>query len=280
MKIGIVGLGLIGGSIAKAYKLCEGIIVYGYDLDKTVLEFAEMSGAIDGVLTDENIKECDLIITAIYPKATLGFLEEKGDLIDENAIVVDTCGIKRSICKKGFALAKEKNFRFVGGHPMAGKQLSGFKHSRDALFSGAPMVIVPEDYNDLFFIDKVKEMLMPIGFSKISVTTSKNHDEIIAYTSQMPHLVSNAFIKSDTADKHRGFSAGSYNDLSRVAYLNEEMWSELFLENSDCLVNELDGFISELLKYKEALVHNDKEVLEKLLEEGRVKKEKVDGKCR
>ncbi|NLY82324.1 MAG: prephenate dehydrogenase [Clostridiales bacterium] len=280
MKIGIVGLGLIGGSIAKAYKLNEDNCVYGYDLNKTVLSFAKMSDAIDDVLTDENIKECDLIITAIYPKATIKFLEDKGSLIGENAIVVDTCGIKSAICEKGFEIAKEKNFRFVGGHPMAGKQLSGFKHSRDSLFSGAPMVIVPEDYNDLFFIDKVKEMLMPIGFSNVSVTTSKNHDEIIAYTSQMPHLVSNAFIKSETADKHRGFSAGSYNDLTRVAYLNEEMWSELFLDNSDHLINELDGFISELIKYREALTQHDKELLEKLLKEGREKKEKVDGKCR
>jgi len=280
MKVGIVGLGLIGGSIAKAYKNNSDTSIVGYDKEESVLDFAIMSGAVDEKLTDENISECELIIIAIYPKATLDFLNEKGNLIDENAIVIDTCGIKRSICDKAFELAEEKNFKFVGGHPMAGKQLSGFKHSRSSLFNGAPMVLVPKDYNDLFFIDEVKNILKPIGFSKITVTTSKNHDEMIAYTSQMAHLVSNAFVKSPTAEKHNGYSAGSYNDLTRVAYLNEDMWSELFINNKDCLIKELDEFVSELMNYKEALENNNEDELKKLLAEGRNIKEKVDGKCR
>ena len=280
MKIGIVGLGLIGGSIAKAYKKNSEAIVIGYDKDESVLDFAVMSGAVDEKLNDDNIKSCDLIITAIYPKATLEFLNNKGALIDEDTIVMDTCGIKRHICKEAFRIAKEKNFRFVGGHPMAGKQLLGFKHSRYSLFSGAPMVLVPEDYNDLFFIDKVKKRLEPIGFNKITITTSENHDEMIAYTSQMAHLVSNAFVKSKTAEKHNGYSAGSYNDLTRVAYLNEDMWTELFMSNKDFLLRELDGFVSEIMMYKNALENNDEEELRNLLAQGRTMKEKVDGKCR
>ena len=280
MKVGIIGLGLIGGSIAKAYKKNSDFKVLGYDLDKSVLNFAIMSEAIDSELNDDNIGDCDLIIIAIYPKATIEFLNKKGHLINEKTVVIDTCGIKRSICKEAFRIADEKNFRFVGGHPMAGKQLSGFKYSRDSLFSGAPMVLVPKDYNDLFFLDYVKKLLIPVGFSKITITTAEHHDEMIAYTSQMAHLVSNAFVKSDTAEKHKGFSAGSYNDLTRVAYLNEEMWSELFINNRDFLINELDGFISELLLYKKALETKDEENIRELLAEGRRIKEKVDGKCR
>lgn len=280
MTVGIVGLGLIGGSLAKAYKKNEGITVLGYDQNESTLQFAIMDGAVDDVLTDENIGQCDGILLAIYPQATLDFLEEKGDLISEKAIVMDTCGVKRLICEQGFKLAKAKHFRFVGGHPMAGKQLSGFKYSRATLFKGAPMVIVPENYNDLFFIDEVKKVLEPIGFSKVTVSTVEEHDERIAFTSQMPHLISNAFIKSPTAERHKGYSAGSYNDLTRVAYLNEDMWSELFLANREALLGELSIFMDALEKYKKTLEENDPEALKRLLAEGRMQKERIDGKCR
>ena len=160
---------------------------------------------------------------------------------------------------------------------MAGSQFSGFKYSRSDLFEGQPMVLVPPVFDDIVLLDRVKRALAPCHFGFFSVTTAQDHDRLIAFTSQMPHILSNAFIKSPTATEHRGFSAGSYRDLTRVAWLNPQMWSELFLSNKDNLLFELDAYISNLNAYREALSENDREQLIRLLEEGKQRKEAVDG---
>ena len=199
------------------------------------------------------------------------------DSLPPQAVVIDCCGTKSEICRVGFRLAEEYGFTFVGGHPMAGTQYSGLKHSRATLFKGASMVIVPPVYDDIDFLQRVKDLLAPAQFGRITVTTAEEHDEMIAFTSQMPHLVSNAFIKSPTARRHKGFSAGSYKDLTRVAWLNEQMWTELFLANRDNLIREVDGLIGELGKYREAMATGDAPALRALLAEGRRIKEEVDG---
>ena len=276
MKVAVVGLGLIGGSFAKAYKK-DGHTVYGFDLNRTILGYARLAGAVDEELREENIGESELVIVALYPGDTIEFLRKNGPYISPAATVIDTCGTKREVCAEGFKLAEKYGFTFVGGHPMAGKQYSGFKHSSANLFNKAAMILVPTRFDDIALIDRLKKLLAPCGFGTITVTTAEKHDEMIAFTSQMAHVVSNAFIKSPTAKAHRGFSAGSYKDLTRVAYLNEDMWTELFLENRDNLIRELDFFIGSLSKYREALSEGDEKRLKELLREGKQRKEEVDG---
>lgn len=276
MKVGIVGLGLIGGSFAKAYKCAGDYKVYAYDRDNTMLGFAKLSGAIDGELTDENIGECDLIIISLYPKPSIEYLKKNAHLISKCATVVDCCGTKRDICPVGFDLSKQYGFKFFGGHPMAGTQHSGFKHSTATMFNRASMIIVPPRFDDMALIDNLTELLKPVRFGRFTVTSAEKHDEMIAFTSQMAHIVSNAYIKSPTANAHKGFSAGSYKDLTRVAYLNEQMWAELFMENRDNLVKELNFIIKSVENYRDALADGDETRLTELLAEGKRRKEEVD----
>ena len=276
MTVGILGLGLIGGSLARAYAL-EGHTVYAAEKDSSMHAFAMLSGAVHGTLDETTIPGCDLILLAIYPEGSASWLEEHAQHISRETLVLDCCGTKEIICSRCFPIAKEYGFTFVGGHPMAGSQYSGFKYSRANLFEGQPMVLVPPVFDDILLLDRVKQALSPCKFGFFSVTTAADHDKMIAFTSQMPHILSNAFIKSPTALGHKGFSAGSYRDLTRVAWLNPGMWSELFLENKENLLFELDTYIESLSAYRKALAEEDEETLIQLLEEGKKRKEEVDG---
>ena len=275
-QIGIIGLGLIGGSLAKAYKRVDGITVLGFDRDNSIIQFAALAGAIDGELTDDLIPKCDLILLATYPIGVIEWVREKASLL-RGVTVIDCGGTKRRICEALFPTAKEHGFTFIGGHPMAGAHNSGFKYSREDLFDGAPMVIVPPSFEDIRLFEHVKTLLKPVGFGRFSVTTADDHDKVIAFTSQMAHVVSNAFIKSPTAREHKGFSAGSYKDLTRVAWLNPDMWAELFLENREDLLREIDYFLDSMKQYREALESRDESRLRALLDEGRTRKREVDG---
>ena len=276
MTVGILGLGLIGGSLARAYALA-GHRVYAADTDESILAFAQLAGAVEQPLTPENLPACELVLLAIYPEGSAAWLAENARHISKNALVLDCCGVKRRICEACFPLAAEYGFTFLGGHPMAGTQFSGFKHSRADLFQGAPMVLVPPRFDDITLLDRAKRALAPCGFGSFSVTTAEDHDRMIAFTSQMPHIISNAFIKSPTALEHEGFSAGSYRDLTRVAWLNPGMWAELFLENREYVLNELDILQRALSSYRDAVAAEDMEALTALLQEGKERKEQVDG---
>ena len=276
MNVGILGLGLIGGSLARAYAM-DGHTVYAIQRNESMLSFAMLAGAVHGKLTEESIPGCDLILLAIYPEGSAAWLERNAHLVKKDALVIDCCGIKREICSRCFPLAEEYGFTFVGGHPMAGSQFSGFKYSRADLFVGAPMVLVPPVFDDISLLNRVKEALKPCGFGSYSVTTAEDHDRMIAFTSQMPHILSNAFIKSPTALRHKGFSAGSYKDLTRVAWLNAPMWSELFMQNKDYLLSELEFYIDSLQAYRDAIASDDQQALTQLLEDGKKRKEEVDG---
>lgn len=276
MKVGILGLGLIGGSMARAYAVA-GHTVYAADLDESTLSFAILSGAVHGRLDEETIPACELLLLAIYPGGSAKWLEDNGRLVDSGALVLDLCGIKQEVCKRCFPVARKYGFTFVGGHPMAGSHFSGFKYSRADLYKGAPMVLVPPRFDDIDLLQRVKDAMAPCGFGMFSVTTAEEHDRMIAFTSQMPHVLSNAFIKSPTARQHKGFSAGSYKDLTRVAWLNAPMWSELFLENRDNLLFELNTYLDSLTAYRDALEARDGERLTALLEAGKKAKEEVDG---
>ena len=277
MKIAIIGLGLIGGSLAKAFKAYTDNRVYGCDADAATLAYAKLSETIDEPLTDEILPECDLVIVALYPNATIRVLSEKAPLIKKGALVIDTCGTKRKVCAACFALAETYGFTFVGGHPMAGIQFSGIKYSRADLFKGASMILVPPHLDDMAFLTGMKTLFLPLGFSKVVLTTPEKHDEIIAFTSQLAHIVSSAYIKSDTAKLHHGFSAGSYKDMTRVATLNDTMWTELFLENRDNLLHEIDSIVAALTDFRAALAAADSEKLSALLREGTQDKSRIDG---
>lgn len=276
MNVGILGLGLIGGSMARAFSKA-GHTVFAAEKDENISTFAMLAGAVNDDLTKENIGKCDLILLAIYPEGSAAWLEENARFVSPAALVMDLCGIKEEICKRCFPLAEKYGFTFVGAHPMAGSHFSGFKYSRSNLFQGAPMVLVPPRFDDMQLLERVKEALAPCNFGSFSVCTAEEHDRLIAFTSQMPHVLSNAYIKSPTALRHRGYSAGSYKDLTRVAWLNAKMWAELCMENRENMLFELDTYIESLKSYQKALQEQDMDTLTRLLDEGRQRKEEVDG---
>ena len=276
MTVGIVGLGLIGGSFAKAYHAAGGRVL-AQDIDRDVLSFAVISSAVDEELTDETMAECDLILLAVCPAAAVEWLQKNAPKIASHTIVIDCCGTKRTVCAACFPIAAQYGITYLGGHPMAGTQFSGFKYAKADLYHGAPMVLVPPRFDDIELLGRVKDLLTPAGFGSYSVTTAEQHDEMIAFTSQLAHVASNAYIKSPTAKKHKGFSAGSYKDMTRVAWLAPRMWAELFLENRDFLLKEIDCYIKHLSQYKAAMEENDEETLIRLLDEGKKRKEEVDG---
>jgi prephenate dehydrogenase len=275
MKVGIAGLGLIGGSLARAYHK-SGAEVYGWNRSQVMQDYAKLEGTLTGVLDEQTIRDCDVVFLALYPDAAIAYMEQMAPVLPKSALLMDCCGNKQKICKAGFALAKQYGFTFVGGHPMAGTQFSGYAKSRADLFANSTMIVVPADLNDIVFLDRIKQLLLPVGFAHITVTTAENHDRMIAYTSQLSHILSSAYVKSPCAPKHMGFSAGSYRDLTRVAWMNEEMWTELFLENNEFLQGELDLLIQNLTDYRTALNAKDGDRLRTLLAEGRICKEKAD----
>lgn len=274
---GIVGLGLIGGSFARGYAQA-GVRVLAWDPDEDVMVAASM-GTVSGELNEETLGECDIIVLACYPEACIEWLEAHAQALAEatdtqaimGPVVIDTVGIKGIVCERAFKLALENGFYFVGAHPMAGTQFSGYAHSRADLFAGAPLVLVPPAVDDslkLELLSQVREMVRPLGFGKFSVTSAEEHDHVIAFTSQLAHVVSNAYVKSPTAQEHHGFSAGSYRDLTRVAHLNASMWAELMTDNAQYLSQELTCLIDSLSAYRDALDRKDEEQLKELLAEG------------
>ncbi len=277
-RVGVLGLGLIGGSFAKA--LHEGgTEVFAWNRTHSTLELA-MIECVDAELDDEAVPSCELIILAGYPKVSVEWLKRMSSLISPGAIVIDIVGVKRSICAECFDIAANHDWHFVGCHPMAGTQYSGFAYTRANMFQGAPMVVVPpaemDDFVRLDVLERLQHLLAPCGFGTYTLSTPEHHDEVIAFTSQLAHVVSNAYVKSPSARVHKGFSAGSYKDLTRVARLNARMWTELFLENGDYLSDEIGILINNLQQYKDAIDTGDADRLEELLAEGDRRKKEVE----
>lgn len=276
MEIGIAGLGLIGGSLAKAISQNTDHTVYGTDLSEQVIRKAVLVDAIEQPLTDELLAHCDLVIVALYPQATIDYVKAHADDFKPGAIVVDCSGVKEMVCDALMPLAEEKDFIFVGGHPMAGLEHAGFNYAKKSLFNNASMIFTPTR-GPIESMAILKDLFMSIGFTNIEIATAADHDKKIAFTSQLAHVVSSAYIKSPTAQEHMGFSAGSYKDLTRVAKLNEVMWTELFLENADNLTREIDEIVVHLQEYSNAIKAGDAERLQALLKDGREKKALIDG---
>ncbi|MBP1558933.1 MAG: prephenate dehydrogenase/arogenate dehydrogenase family protein [Oscillospiraceae bacterium] len=278
MKIGIIGLGLIGGSLAKTIKAKTDAQVVGYDISPTTLNKALMLRAIDEAMDEQNLRECDMVLIALYPDATVDFIKKYANSFKKDAVIVDCCGVKGAVCEPLHDFCYSKKLWFIGGHPMAGREFSGFDYAKIDLFQNASMILTPYTYIPLEIVEQTKKFFLELGFNQVVITTPAKHDQMIAYTSQLAHVVSNAYVKSPGAQCHHGFSAGSYLDLTRVARLNETMWTELFLHNSEKLCFELDSLIEHLKEYREAIAGGDAETLRRLLREGRELKEATDPK--
>ncbi len=277
MLVGIVGLGLMGGSLAKAISFGTEHTVWGTNRSPDPVKKALELGAIEKELTADGLKECDLVIVSLYPDATIEYIKNNAKLFKKGSVIMDVSGVKRYVCDALEDVAKENGFIFIGAHPMAGFHQSGFDYSSEKMFNNSSMILTPYEYTPKEAVELIKELFLKIGFTNIQMSTPDEHDKIIAFTSQLAHVVSNAYVKSPEALEHKGFSAGSYKDLTRVAFLNENMWSELFLENRDNLIKEIDCIVKNLVQYKEALENNDRENLTDLLREGRILKTKIDG---
>lgn len=272
-KVGIIGLGLMGASFGRVL-VRNGYEVFGADRSEGVMQKALLAKAYVEPLTKENAGEIDLLVIAIFPRDFEKAVREYLPYLKKGAILSDFCGNKRVVAEAMRRLAAERpDLTYVGGHPMAGREYAGVEHSSVRLFEGASMILVPVT-EDLFVLSELKKFYLSLGFGEVVVTTPEKHDEMISYTSQLCHVVSNAFIKSESARKHDGYSAGSYRDLTRVARLNPDMWAELMTDNGDYLKKELDELIARLGKYSEALGKGDENALRELLAEGdRIKKE-------
>ena len=277
MVFGIVGLGLIGGSLARSIKFHSDHTVFGADIYETALLQAKLVNAIDGELTEENIGSCDVVLVALYPQVSVDWIIAHLDAFRPGALVMDCCGVKRFVCDRLFPAFQGKQATFFGGHPMAGRERSGFTYAQDDLFENASMILCPAPGTDVETVRRAKEIFLGIGFGRVRFSTPPEHDEMIAFTSQLAHVVSSAYVKTSLAPKHRGFSAGSFQDMTRVARLNEDMWTELFQENDDLLLPQVQGLMDRLKEYRDALQSRDAERLRTLLREGREIKEALEG---
>lgn len=271
--VGIVGLGLIGGSMAKTVRETTTCRIYACNRSKNIVEQAIAEDVIHGELNADTLKECDLLILNLYARRNIEYVKENISFIKKGAVLVDSTGIKGSVCRELSDFCEENGVHFIGGHPMAGIEKSGYQYSFFGLFNNATMILCKDHNTDEALFEETKAFFLKLGFGKIRVTTAAEHDAVIAYTSQMAHLVSSAYIKSPTCEKRYGFSAGSFKDLTRVAYLNEDMWTELFAENREHLLEELDVFIKNVQDYRDVLAAENYDSLHKMLAEGRICKE-------
>lgn len=271
--IGIVGLGLIGGSLAKALKEYTTHTVYGFDLDETVMRCAVEQHVMDDRLEADALGKCDIIIVALYPHDTIAFVQNNISRFKKGSVIIDCAGTKENICQSLSPLCVANGMYFIGGHPMAGKEMSGFTASSAELFINASMILCKDANTNIVALKQAELLFLSVGFSRVTITTAAEHDRVIAFTSQLAHVVSSAYIKSETAQKNSGFSAGSFKDLTRVAKLNETMWTELFFENKDNLLSEIDGIIAHLTEYKAALQNDDQSAMKALLYAGKIAKE-------
>lgn len=271
--IGVVGLGLIGGSFAKCVSFKAKKTVYGFDINKEVLEKAISEKAVSKKLTEENLSDCDAVFVCLYPRDTVDFIKKNISHFKKGTIISDICGVKGFVSKNVESLCRENNLTYIGTHPMAGKEVGGYQNSETALFSGASVIIAGGEKEER--AEEVKNLLLEMGFGKVTFTDEDNHDRIIALTSQLAHIVSSSYVKSETAKNFDGFSAGSFGDMTRVAKLNPKMWTELFMANKTHLVTEINSIIDRLTEYKSALETENENELFRLLYDGNKIKEEL-----
>lgn len=275
-KIGVAGLGLIGGSLAKAFR-SAGLYVAGFDSDKNTAAAALEQGAVDCSDTSPKVLfDCDYIFAALYPDGIIDFVQSNSGSFKKGSVVVDCCGIKSHVCESIYSENLNEDFIFIGGHPMAGTEQNGFGASFAGLFSGASFILAPRPGENRDVIDSLSTLIKKAGFGRVIVTSPKHHDRMIAFTSQLPHVLACAYVMSPSCPDHDGYSAGSYRDISRVAHINPSLWTQLFIDNKDELCEEIDIMINNMKKLRDAAANNDKDTLNKLLSCARKIKDSVD----
>lgn len=274
MKIAIVGLGLIGGSLARAIRKNTAHSIYALDTNRETITAALSQEVIDGSISADELGRFDLVILGLWPEATVSFCLDNLERFKKGSTVIDTCGIKTAIIEKVELPMKEAGINFVGCHPMAGREFSGFGYSVDNLFENASFIMTPTDNTAMSAVREVSQFAYDIGFAKCVMSSPEEHDRVIAFTSQLAHIVSSAYVKSPNLMDQAGFSAGSFRDLTRVAKLNEDMWTSLFMLNRKPLISEISHIIDHLEEYRSALENEDRERLRSLLRDGRLLKEK------
>lgn len=271
----IAGLGLMGGSMAKTIKARTLSRVLGWNRTRATAEQALADGSIDAIATDALFREVDLVIIGLYPQATVDWLLENMPKMKKGCVIVDMVGVKQFMVDHLEQAALDAGVHYVGGHPMAGREFSGLDYALPTLFDGASMIFVPTRSSSERILSQLEAYFMSLGFGQTVRCTAEQHDHMIAFTSQLAHVVSSSYIKSPEADKHNGYSAGSYKDLTRVAKLNETMWSELFLCNAEPLACEIDEIIRHLDEYRRVIRAGDRKTLTELLRDGRIRKENL-----
>ncbi len=276
MTIGIVGLGLIGGSLAKALKAYTDVLVLGEDASEEVLTSALRVGAVDGRLNGAGLSACDMVIMALYPADAVEYIKSRAHLFKKGAIVTDCGGVKSFVCSALEEISRDADFLFIGAHPMAGTARGGFENSFPELFHNASLILTPYEWSTGESVEELWKLMSKLGFGRLQISTPERHDEMVAYTSHLCHLLSCAYIGSPLAPEHGGFAAGSFEDMTRVARINENMWSELFIENKDCICRETEGFIQRLRELTELVQTEDRQGLRRLLSRSREAKEALD----
>lgn len=276
MNIAVIGLGLIGGSFCKSLKKNTFHHIMGLDSNKETIRKALEQNAIDEEITADRLGEANLTIICLYPQGIINFVKENADKFKKGSIVIDSCGVKKTIVDSCTPILDERGVIFVGVHPMAGREFSGFDYATDSLYNGASCIVTPNESTPSIAVDLISTLAGSIGFGKVVISTPEKHDQVIAYTSQLAHVVSNAYVKSPSVLDFNGFSAGSFMDLTRVAKLNEDMWTDLFMCNKDALLYELDTIIEHISQYRDAIRNNAPDELKALLKNGRELKEKCN----
>jgi prephenate dehydrogenase len=273
MHINIIGLGLIGGSLAKHIKKHTNHTVNGIDINPETIKLALSQGAVD--TAEDSFNTADITFVCLYPEQTADFILAHKDDFKQWSIVCDVCGVKEYITERVDKPLRDAGVNFVGTHPMAGREFAGYEYAQDNLFDEASFIITPTALSSKKCVSIVEDLALSVHFKKVVTATPAEHDNIIAFTSQLAHVVSSAYIKSPTHLKQLGFSAGSFLDLTRVAKLNEDMWTPLFLANKNALSAEIGEIISHLTEYKNAIDTDNAPELHELLKAGRILKEET-----
>lgn len=272
MKIAVIGLGLIGGSLARAFQKYTDHVVCGYDVDEAVQKAAIADGTVSATADAAYLNDADVTFVALPPVSAADYLLEHRGEFKKGSVVTDISGVKQYIHNRVYNALKEEGVCYCGSHPMAGKEVSGYRNSDADLFRGASFILTPVEHAQVRAVELLRTLCYEIGFARVTVTDPAHHDRVIAYTSQLAHVASNAYMKSDTALERFGFSAGSFEDLTRVAKLDEELWADLMILNREPLIHETDTLIANLTKYRDALSQNDRGTLRDLLKSGKERK--------
>lgn len=278
MNIVVVGLGVIGGSFAKALKKAGYEDVFGVDIDSETLKKAEELKIIKKGCTTgkEFFKQADLIILSIYPRLIVNFLENNKSFFKKGTIITDTTGIKEVLINDVLKIIPD-DVDFIFGHPMAGREKKGIDFASDEVFKEANYIITPTGRNNIKNLEFVEDLILEIGFKRVKKLTAQKHDEMIAFTSQLPHVMAVALINSDEEGRETGkFIGDSYRDLTRIANMNEDLWSELFLGNRDNLLKSIENFEMEVNLIKEAIFNNDKNKLVEYFKTSSVRREHLE----